>query len=126
MAHGGDILRGHTETIILRILSEGDSYGYEISKSIIDSGEGVIDVKDATIYTAFKRMEEDGLLSDIGLHPAEIVCVKPPHVPPGYPDLTSLRVPEAHQKLQKRRLAGTAGSVDPHNLPFWNPDSIIF
>ena len=62
MAHGGDILRGHTETIILRILSEGDSYGYEISKSIIDSGEGVIDVKDATIYTAFKRMEEDGLL----------------------------------------------------------------
>lgn len=62
MAHGGDILRGHTETIILRILSEGDSYGYEISKTIIDGGEGIIDVKDATIYTAFKRMEEDGLL----------------------------------------------------------------
>ena len=38
MAHGGDILRGHTETIILRILSEGDSYGYEISKTIIDGG----------------------------------------------------------------------------------------
>lgn len=63
MAHGGDILRGHTETIILRILSEGDSYGYEISKTIIDGGEGIIDVKDATIYTAFKRMEEDGLLT---------------------------------------------------------------
>ena len=63
MAHGGDILRGHTETIILRILSEGDSYGYEISKNIIEGGEGVIDVKDATIYTAFKRMEEDGLLT---------------------------------------------------------------
>lgn len=63
MAHGGDILRGHTETIILRILSEGDSYGYEISKTIIDGGEGIIDVKDATIYTAFKRMEEEGLLT---------------------------------------------------------------
>ena len=63
MAPGGDILRGHTETIILRILSEGDSYGYEISKTIIDGGEGIIDVKDATIYTAFKRMEEDGLLT---------------------------------------------------------------
>ena len=63
MAHCGDILRGHTETIILRILSEGDSYGYEISKTIIDGGEGIIDVKDATIYTAFKRMEEDGLLT---------------------------------------------------------------
>ena len=26
-------------------------------------GEGIIDVKDATIYTAFKRMEEEGLLT---------------------------------------------------------------
>ena len=63
MANSGDILRGHTETIILRILSEGDSYGYEIAKAIIDGGEGVIDVKDATIYTAFRRMDEDGLLT---------------------------------------------------------------
>ncbi len=63
MAGSGDILRGHTETIILRILGEGDSYGYEIAKDIIDGGEGVIDVKDATIYTAFRRMEEEGLLT---------------------------------------------------------------
>lgn len=63
MAGSGDILRGHTETIILRILGEGDSYGYEIAKAIIDGGEGVIDVKDATIYTAFRRMEEEGLLT---------------------------------------------------------------
>lgn len=63
MASSGDMLRGHTETIILRILGEGDSYGYEIAKKIIDGGEGVIDVKDATIYTAFRRMEDDGLLA---------------------------------------------------------------
>ncbi len=58
----GDILRGHTETVILRILSEGDNYGYEISKAITEAGEGMLDVKDATIYTAFRRMEEDGLI----------------------------------------------------------------
>lgn len=58
-----DILRGHTETVILRILSEGDSYGYEITKKIIEGGEGLIDIKDATIYTAFRRMEDDGLIS---------------------------------------------------------------
>ncbi len=63
MASSGDMLRGHTETIILRILGEGDSYGYEIAKKIIDGGEGVIDVKDATIYTAFRRMEDEGLLA---------------------------------------------------------------
>ncbi len=58
----GDILRGHTEAVILRILLEGDSYGYEISKAITDAGESMIEVKDATIYTAFRRMEKDGLI----------------------------------------------------------------
>ncbi len=61
--HSGDLLRGHTETIILRILMEGDSYGYEIAKKIVDGGEGIIEVKDATIYTAFRRMEDEGLLA---------------------------------------------------------------
>ena len=61
--HSGDMLRGHTETIILRILMDGDSYGYEITKKITDGGEGYVEVKDATIYTAFRRMEEDGLLA---------------------------------------------------------------
>lgn len=58
----GDILRGNTETIILSILNQGDSYGYEISKAIVEGGKGLIDVKDATIYTAFRRMENDGLI----------------------------------------------------------------
>ncbi len=63
MAQNNDFLRGHTETIILRMLSEKDSYGYEISKDIVDNGQGLVDIKDATIYTAFRRMENDGLLA---------------------------------------------------------------
>lgn len=63
MAQSGDFLRGHTETIILRLLIENDSYGYEISKNIIDRSGGMIDIKDATIYTAFRRMENEGLLA---------------------------------------------------------------
>lgn len=62
MPAGGDILRGHTETIILAQLASGASYGYEISKNILEKGEGVLDIKDATIYTAFRRMEADGLI----------------------------------------------------------------
>ena len=61
--HSGDFLRGHTETIILRILMDGDSYGYEIAKKIVEGGQGIIEVKDATIYTAFRRMEDEGLLA---------------------------------------------------------------
>jgi PadR family transcriptional regulator PadR len=57
-----DILRGHTETVILKILMSKDSYGYEITKGIQESSGGKIDIKDATIYTAFRRMEKDGLV----------------------------------------------------------------
>lgn len=63
MSYSGEVLRGHTETIILAILRDRDSYGYEILKTILENGNGLIDIKDATIYTAFKRMEKDELIS---------------------------------------------------------------
>lgn len=63
MAKNNDFLRGHTETIIMRLLIENDSYGYEISKNIVEKGLGLVDITDATIYTAFRRMENDGLLA---------------------------------------------------------------
>ena len=63
MSYSSEVLRGHTETIILAILRDKDSYGYEILKTILENGNGLIDIKDATIYTAFKRMEKDELIS---------------------------------------------------------------
>ena len=58
-----DVLRGYTETVILRKLLEGDTYGYEISHMISEVSGGEIDIKDATIYIAFRRMEESGLIT---------------------------------------------------------------
>lgn len=63
MSYSSEILRGNTETIILAILNKGDSYGYEIMKTIIEGGKGLFTIKDATVYTAFKRMEKDELIS---------------------------------------------------------------
>lgn len=63
MAISSDILRGHTETIILNILSKGDSYGYEITKYMHKQSEGLVDIKDATIYMALGRMEKDELIT---------------------------------------------------------------
>ena len=63
MSYSSDILRGHTETIILGILKDTDSYGYDILKKILEKGNGLIDIKDATIYTAFKRMEKEMLIT---------------------------------------------------------------
>lgn len=59
----GEILRGFTDAIILNILLDNDSYGYKISRSIIEKTNNKLDIKDATIYFAFKRMEKEGLIT---------------------------------------------------------------
>lgn len=57
-----EILRGFTDAIILNCLLESDSYGYKISRRIIEKTNNLMDIKDATIYLAFKRMEKDKLI----------------------------------------------------------------
>lgn len=49
-----DIIRGHTDTIILAHLEANDSYGYQINKSIQERTGYIL--KDATLYTAFRRL----------------------------------------------------------------------
>jgi len=62
MSIASDLLRGHTETIILSHLSEGDSYGYRINKSIQEKTEKKYELKEATLYSAFRRLEENGCI----------------------------------------------------------------
>ena len=63
MSISADTLRGHTDTIILTQLMRGDSYGYEINKNIQQRTNGKYGFKEATLYTAFKRLEQSGLIS---------------------------------------------------------------
>ena len=62
MALSADILRGYTDSIILRLLSRGDSYGYQINKQAGALSGGAFELKEATLYTAFRRMEGAGLI----------------------------------------------------------------
>lgn len=62
MALSSDILRGYTDTLILRRLAEGDSYGYQINKQISALSGGLAELKEATLYTAFRRMEAAGYI----------------------------------------------------------------
>lgn len=57
-----DLIRGNTDTIILNILRQGDSYGYEIYKKIIVLSGHRYELKEATLYTAFRRLEQDGFI----------------------------------------------------------------
>lgn len=63
MALTADLLRGHTDTILLRLLKEKDSYGYEINKQIERITEGQIMLSEATLYTAFRRLEKEGWIT---------------------------------------------------------------
>lgn len=63
MSITSDLIRGHTETIILAHLSDRDSYGYEINKSIQQKTGNRYELKEATLYCAFRRLEEAGMIS---------------------------------------------------------------
>ena len=63
MSIAGDLIRGHTDAIILARLLHGDSYGYEINKVISTLSSGRFELKEATLYTAFKRLEEQGFIT---------------------------------------------------------------
>ena len=53
-----DVMRGYIDLIILRVLCDGDSYGYEISKKITDLSENSYTMKETTLYSAFSRLEK--------------------------------------------------------------------
>lgn len=63
MSIAGDLIRGHTDAIILARLLKADSYGYEINKIISTLSSGRFELKEATLYTAFKRLEDAGFIA---------------------------------------------------------------
>ena len=63
MSITADLIRGHTETIILAHLLQQESYGYQINKSILEKSAGQYELKEATLYGAFRRLEENGYIT---------------------------------------------------------------
>ena len=57
-----DLLRGYTDAIILKRLSGNDGYGYQISKEVALLSDEKLELKEATLYTAFRRLEAAGCI----------------------------------------------------------------
>lgn len=55
-----DLIRGHIDTIILKILLVNDSYGYEIMKAASINSGGKYELKEPSLYTSLKRLEKQG------------------------------------------------------------------
>lgn len=60
---GADAIRGHIDLIVLSILERGPSYAYAISRTITERSGGAYVMKQTTLYTAVKRLEQQGQLS---------------------------------------------------------------
>ncbi len=57
-----DVIRGYTDSIILSQLYKADSYGYEINRIIQKATDNEFELKEATLYTAFRRLESAGFI----------------------------------------------------------------
>lgn len=64
----GDWQRGILDLCVLRLLSEGPTYGYELASRLSEAGLG--DVKGGTLYPLLKRLETAGEV-DIEWRPGE-------------------------------------------------------
>ena len=57
-----EALKGYNDIMILSILIESYSYGYEISKQIRKMADDKYLIKETTLYSAFNRMEKNGYI----------------------------------------------------------------
>lgn len=55
-----DVIRGFSDLMILSILLDEPNYGYEISKQIKERTNDKFTMKETTLYSAFKRLEQNG------------------------------------------------------------------
>ena len=56
-------MRGYNDLMILALLKNGDSYGYEISRQVKEISEEKYVMKETTLYSAFTRLEKEGYIT---------------------------------------------------------------
>ena len=58
-----DVIRGYNDTILLALLLQGDSYGYQLSREIHQRTGGAYPIKETTLYSAINRLQKNGYIS---------------------------------------------------------------
>ena len=54
-----DLIRGHTDTMVLKLLQERDMYGYEVVKEIFIKSNKEYELKEVTLYASLRRLVAD-------------------------------------------------------------------
>lgn len=63
MTISSNLIRGHLDGIILRLIIEKDRYGYEIASEIAKRTNDVFLIKEATLYALVQRLEKKELIT---------------------------------------------------------------
>lgn len=62
-----DLIRGNIDTIILTTMLDGDKYGLDIIKDVEIKSNGTYELKQPTLYSCLKRLENQELISSYWL-----------------------------------------------------------
>ncbi len=57
-----ELLKGSTATMVLKIISESDTYGYEIAQKLIKKTDGFFQLKEGTLYPILHSLEGNGFI----------------------------------------------------------------
>ena len=57
------LLTGMVETLILEVVAQGTTYGYEIAQTVAGRSQGYFELKEGSLYPALHRLERQKLLS---------------------------------------------------------------
>ncbi|MBR2635979.1 MAG: helix-turn-helix transcriptional regulator, partial [Oscillospiraceae bacterium] len=57
-----ELLKGSTSIMVLKVISEGDCYGYQIIPKITQSSGEVIRLNEGTLYPILHTMKKEGYL----------------------------------------------------------------
>lgn len=57
-----DLLRGNTDVLLLFLIEERSTYGYQLIKEIERRSQNYFQFKEGTVYPALHRLENDGLI----------------------------------------------------------------
>lgn len=56
------IKKGVLDMIVLKLISQKDTYGYELIQQLEKQGNGFFDLKEGTLYPVLYRLEDSGMI----------------------------------------------------------------
>lgn len=91
-----EVLKGSIDLMILALLSQKDSYGYQLTKDIQLKSQSIFEISEGTLYPALKRLELKSLIQSYWVTTAQSTRRKYYHLT----ELGQAELIQSHQDWQ--------------------------